>query len=158
MKGLIMFLALSILAFSMPSFSSETTIFYMPISADIYNECDDGYACADVHVDEFSGIYGVRHGMFTFGAMETQDDNGNDREHYSAGVHFDYELVDGFTPFIGAGFYTGFDDGEHKFQLSHGDITALANIGFEAPVINNIGMRIQVTSNKITTMGIYASW
>lgn len=159
-KVLFMFTTMVFMLFAGPSFSAstDTTAYYMPISAQVYTECETGYACADVHVSEFSGVMGVTHGMFDFSAMETEGADGKDRKHYSAGVHFSYELIDGFTPFVGAGLYSGFENGEHKFQLANGDLTAVANIGFEAPVLRWVGIRMQVNSNKLTTAGIYAKW
>ena len=159
MKGFIMLSLLALMSFSLPSFavSDDTTIFYMPISAQVYSECDSGFMCADVHVDELSGIYGIQKGMFALSAMETSD-LGETRDHYSAGVHFSYEMIDGFTPFVGAGLYSGFNEGEHRFQLMDGDATLLAHVGFEAPILNWVGIRMQAIPNVITTAGFYAKF
>ena len=154
-KGLIMFYTLTFMLFALPSFATDTTLFYMPLAADITTKDCDGFACGDIVIDENTGIFGVKHGLFTAKQTKTFDATGDDRKHYSAGVHFDYELADGFTPYIGAALYSGFDGDEHRIQILNDKYTLLANIGFEAPITRNIGMRMETIPNVITTAGFY---
>lgn len=156
-KGSIMFVLLSVLMFSSPSFA-DTTIFYMPVTAQVSSDCGSSYACADVEIDHNTGAVGVQSSMFTAFKFDTINEDGTDNSHYFAGVHAKYRFVDGFTPFVGVGIASGFDNHDQRYQIDSGNITGLLNFGFEAPINRHFGLRFMHIKSVSTNMGVYAKF
>ena len=159
-KVYFMFTLLTAMLFAYPSFAAppDLTVFYIPVVADITTNDCDSTACGTIELDDSKGMFGVKYGLFTAVKIKTVTAEHGNRSHYGLGFNVDYELTDGMTVFAGGSMYTGFDDEEHSYDVMGGELTGLVNFGVEAPIYKNLGLRIQLIPNLLTSAGLYAKF